>query len=190
MTHDLYKTGDPDVPEEIEDRNGEVVLSMCKLCGLAEAELDAPCSPNWKFDLRVVDETQIKFVQARPLQTCRVCGCDDWDCSGCIAKTGAACSWVTHDLCSACSADTAFGRLKTAMDELLYQCGRAVKRKQISGVAALYGVERRWWGLEPNWLLRKRVLNLMQRCPFRMPGELDDSFRARIVRYTQSTTNR
>lgn len=34
--------------------------------------------------------------------TCRVCGCTDDDCSQCVEKTGAPCSWVEPDLCSAC----------------------------------------------------------------------------------------
>lgn len=38
--HDLYKTGDKDAPDRIKDNNGEVVLSLCKRCGKAEAELD------------------------------------------------------------------------------------------------------------------------------------------------------
>jgi len=33
---------------------------------------------------------------------CRVCGCTDEDCSGCVARTGQACFWVSNDLCSAC----------------------------------------------------------------------------------------
>lgn len=37
-----------------------------------------------------------------PVRTCRVCGCMDDDCSGCIERTGAPCSWVEEDLCSAC----------------------------------------------------------------------------------------
>ena len=35
---------------------------------------------------------------------CRVCGCTDVDCSGCVERTGEPCSWVEADLCSACSA--------------------------------------------------------------------------------------
>jgi len=35
-------------------------------------------------------------------RTCRVCGCTDYDCRQCIEKTGAPCSWVEKDLCSAC----------------------------------------------------------------------------------------
>lgn len=36
------------------------------------------------------------------LHKCRVCGCTDDDCTGCIAKTGQPCYWVEEDLCSAC----------------------------------------------------------------------------------------
>lgn len=43
IDHDLYKTGDDDVPTSIMDRNGEVVLKMCRRCGLAENELDDCC---------------------------------------------------------------------------------------------------------------------------------------------------
>lgn len=38
--HILYKTGDADAPNSIKDRNGEVVLDLCRLCGRAETELD------------------------------------------------------------------------------------------------------------------------------------------------------
>lgn len=37
--HVLYQDGDADVPERIQDRNGQVALSMCKKCGAAESEL-------------------------------------------------------------------------------------------------------------------------------------------------------
>jgi hypothetical protein len=37
-------------------------------------------------------------------RACRVCGCTDADCRGCIAKTGAPCHWVGPRLCSACVA--------------------------------------------------------------------------------------
>lgn len=36
------------------------------------------------------------------VRTCRVCGCTDADCRGCIARTGSPCHWVEADLCSAC----------------------------------------------------------------------------------------
>ena len=44
---------------------------------------------------------------AEPAQdrACRVCGCTEKDCGGCIEKTGGPCHWVENDLCSACSGD-------------------------------------------------------------------------------------
>lgn len=43
--------------------------------------------------------------------TCRVCGCTDNDCSGCIHLTGYPCTWVEPDLCSACAHVQNGGRL-------------------------------------------------------------------------------
>jgi DNA-binding CsgD family transcriptional regulator len=34
--------------------------------------------------------------------TCRICGCTDADCRACVERTGAPCTWVEADLCSAC----------------------------------------------------------------------------------------
>lgn len=39
MAHDLYEDGDKNVPPIICDRNGHVVLGLCKKCGKGEAEL-------------------------------------------------------------------------------------------------------------------------------------------------------
>lgn len=44
--HRLYATSDADRPRDICDRNGEVVLGLCKVCGRAGAELDKPCTHN------------------------------------------------------------------------------------------------------------------------------------------------
>ena len=44
--HVLYEDGDPDIPKDILDRNGQVVLGLCKVCGRAECELDEPCYPR------------------------------------------------------------------------------------------------------------------------------------------------
>lgn len=45
--HRLFETGDFDAPEAIKDRNGEVVLALCRVCGKAEADLDGPnCFPR------------------------------------------------------------------------------------------------------------------------------------------------
>jgi hypothetical protein len=43
------------------------------------------------------------FDEVNAPVACRVCGCTDDDCSGCIAKTGQPCHWVESDLCSACA---------------------------------------------------------------------------------------
>lgn len=52
-THDLYKTGDPNAPQAILDRNGEVVLDLCKRCGRGEAELLGPCDRSARGDTDV-----------------------------------------------------------------------------------------------------------------------------------------
>lgn len=41
-------------------------------------------------------------MMAEAVRSCRVCGCTDDDCRGCIAKVGGPCWWVKADLCSAC----------------------------------------------------------------------------------------
>lgn len=46
--HDLYETGDADAPDVIKDRNGEVVLGLCKVCNKGEAELAEPCA-EWTW---------------------------------------------------------------------------------------------------------------------------------------------
>lgn len=43
MRHSIYKTGDVDAPAIVKDSNGDVVLSMCRNCGLGESELDEDC---------------------------------------------------------------------------------------------------------------------------------------------------
>ena len=48
--HDLYKNGDADIPSSIQDRNGEVVLSLCKRCGKGEIELSGSCNYHPNFD--------------------------------------------------------------------------------------------------------------------------------------------
>lgn len=41
--------------------------------------------------------------EAAAARRCRVCGCTDADCSGCIERTGEPCTWVEPNLCSACT---------------------------------------------------------------------------------------
>lgn len=48
--------------------------------------------------MQALDETF--FTQ---IQTCRICGCTDDDCSQCIEATGEPCHWVAENLCSRCA---------------------------------------------------------------------------------------
>ncbi len=41
--HVLYEKGDKGIPDQILDRNGDVALGLCKVCGKGEIELEGPC---------------------------------------------------------------------------------------------------------------------------------------------------
>jgi hypothetical protein len=57
-------------------------------------------------------------VQSKPrIRSCRACGCTDFDCRRCIARTGSPCFWVDADLCSACAAATPAGTSPQTMAE-------------------------------------------------------------------------
>ena len=43
-THTLFETEDADAPDAIKDRNGEVVLGLCRVCGRGEVQLLEPCT--------------------------------------------------------------------------------------------------------------------------------------------------
>ncbi len=55
MKHQLYETGDNDCPKEILDRNGEVALSLCRICGGAESSLPKEC-PGRKLSGEELDK--------------------------------------------------------------------------------------------------------------------------------------
>jgi hypothetical protein len=44
QSHELYTNADTDKPEAILDRNGEVVIGLCKRCGKGESELSGQCA--------------------------------------------------------------------------------------------------------------------------------------------------
>ena len=46
---------------------------------------------------------RVRPEEETDVRRCRVCGCTDNDCSGCIERTGEPCHWVARDLCSACA---------------------------------------------------------------------------------------
>lgn len=67
--HTLYKTNDPEAPATISDRNGEVILSLCKVCGKAAGELGEPChapavpqgnDPAWTLAAKVLEALDSK----------------------------------------------------------------------------------------------------------------------------------
>lgn len=46
QTHVLYEKDDADAPDAIKDRNGDIMLGLCKVCGKGEAQLSEPCEPR------------------------------------------------------------------------------------------------------------------------------------------------
>ncbi len=50
-THTLYTDRDTDRPGVICDRNGQVVLGLCKACGRGESQLDNPCQQDKALDI-------------------------------------------------------------------------------------------------------------------------------------------
>lgn len=69
--------------------------------------------PLWEITVREVGpgaepaapDGNVASPPSHPIdaQVCRMCGCTDDDCSGCIQRTGQPCYWVEDDLCSACA---------------------------------------------------------------------------------------
>lgn len=52
--HDLYATGDTDLPKAIVDSNNEVVLGLCRKCNRAESQLDDHPECDHDYDGREV----------------------------------------------------------------------------------------------------------------------------------------
>lgn len=48
--HILYKDGDTDAPESIRDQNGQIALSMCRVCGQGEVDLEEFCTVPGQVD--------------------------------------------------------------------------------------------------------------------------------------------
>jgi hypothetical protein len=64
-------------------------------------------------------------VPERSVQTCRVCGCTDDDCSQCIERTGAPCCWEEHGLCSACVCPSCGEEDRVADRDVCHACEHA-----------------------------------------------------------------
>ena len=59
MHHILWKDQDENIPPQICDRNGQVALAQCKVCGQAESELEKEC-PGRKMKITKIDILQIQ----------------------------------------------------------------------------------------------------------------------------------
>ncbi len=68
MDHRLYETGDIGAPSAILDRNGEVVLSLCKVCGGAEGAMPTDCPE------KLLNEQQLEDIYARRIDY----RCGEW----------------------------------------------------------------------------------------------------------------
>lgn len=55
-------------------------------------------------------------------------------------------------------------------------------RKALTGWANVYGLKRRWCGLEPNWMLKRRLANLMVRSGFDAFQEQKKKMRLSILK--------
>ena len=74
--HDLYRTGDADAPLDIQDRNGEVTLGLCRRCGQAEGDLTYDCPGELRHTLDATSdvaenriEVEIPDLRAAHLKT-------------------------------------------------------------------------------------------------------------------------
>lgn len=62
--HDLWKDGDENIPYAIQDRNGQVCLAYCKVCGQAEIELEANCPGPTRRKLTNDEQMQVNMITA------------------------------------------------------------------------------------------------------------------------------
>jgi hypothetical protein len=74
--HVFYKDGDTGVPEAIQDRIGNVVLTMCKVCGQAESELEPTCPGRDPRDIASDPEGKLVVDPAKQLYAKTV---TEWD---------------------------------------------------------------------------------------------------------------
>jgi hypothetical protein len=89
---------------------GEAIIAGCEsISRMIQGRLNSPA--GWSpTDCAIAREAitwadELAKRQQEAVRRCRVCGCTDNDCSGCIARTGEPCHWVEQDLCSACESE-------------------------------------------------------------------------------------
>jgi hypothetical protein len=65
------------------------------------------------------------------IQKCRICGCTDDDCRGCIEKTGEPCYWVEYDLCSACAGALPVSKIQELLSPKIVKAFRKIVAQDI-----------------------------------------------------------
>lgn len=63
------------------------------------------CSPSELKEIDILIQSNY-YAKRMDSQTCKICGCTDYDCRQCIEKTGNPCYWFEKDVCSACADKT------------------------------------------------------------------------------------
>jgi hypothetical protein len=91
--------------------DGEPVWAIIAVCG----------APRTRRVLREIARLESEWDRedGREVRRCRVCGCTDDDCSGCIERTGKPCYWVEEDLCSACCPGSIANRCPQCGEQLV-----------------------------------------------------------------------
>lgn len=125
-------------------------LAACGICGIPSGT--ERCDRCWELEQRIQADLRLAFriftrllvgmaARGEPLdagddlfldeaaclgeeRACRVCGCTELNCSGCIERTGEPCFWVEADLCSACAGMPFVWSLQHQGDPCIF-CGLA-----------------------------------------------------------------
>ncbi len=107
------------------EHRGNPITTLGQLCALVD-EAQKQCAgvdpiipgTGAKISDRILTASRSWFakrpecvgtVLAVKERKCRVCGCTEANCTGCVERTGMACYWVSEDLCSACVSAPATG---------------------------------------------------------------------------------
>lgn len=95
-----------DGPDNPESPAADLSVLRCERCGQEFANKRSRGQHRRHCPAAAAPASRVPSADVLGLiyRTCRVCGCTDEDCSGCVARTGEPCSWVEVDLCSACAA--------------------------------------------------------------------------------------
>jgi Protein of unknown function (DUF3102) len=105
----LYLLAAPSTPAEAVEITKQIADSGEKVTHGVAKEIVRKARARRPKQVELVDEIEEEEAEeaaeepetVEP-QACRVCGCTEDDCRGCIEKTGEPCWWVEPGLCSAC----------------------------------------------------------------------------------------